>query len=157
MFCLVSSVISIEFLLHLIYSFDFCCCTVFGSGWFEILMMLFKRGVTCFCVGFCCLKYLGIFVFVDFFWSSNVNDMCYVCVCSQWVLAQMTSPHLVRATWRGLGFNTHCLCVCLCVVLRSIWGIQSLTFSWSEWLNLSLVDTCPLCMMNLKLFYAFVI
>lgn len=98
-----------------------------------------------------------LFLSIFFFWSSNVNDMCYVCVCSQWVLAQMTSPHLVRATWRGLGFNTHCLCVCLCVVLRSIWGSQSRTFSWSEWLNLSLVDTCPLYMMNLKLFYAFVI
>ena len=45
-----------------------------------------------------------------------------MCVCSQWVLAQMKSPCLVRATWWGPGFNTVCVCVCVCVcvVLRSI-------------------------------------
>lgn len=146
MFCLVSSVISIEFLLHLIYSYDFCCFTDFVFGWFEILMMLFKHGVTCFCGGFCCLKYLGIFVFVDFFFffvSSTVNDS-----------HDFSSP--CWATRRGRGFNTHCVCVCV-LCWGPFWGSQSLTFSWSEWLNLSLVDTCPLYMMNLKLFYAFVI
>jgi len=34
LFCLVSSVISIEFLLHMIYSFGFYCFTVFVFGWF---------------------------------------------------------------------------------------------------------------------------
>ena len=45
MFCLVSSVISIEYLLLLIYSFGFYCFTVSVFGWFEILVMLFKHGV----------------------------------------------------------------------------------------------------------------